>query len=939
MFTFSHWPILTATRSEKNTPARSSGRKKSPQNSIQFMSFSQYIGDSKTHAIPLVTDDGAAFTPGTDWTLIFTAKLDKLADADTEAAFQKASGAGITVTGSTASVRVLPEDTKDLTAATLYIDIQAQHLTTGEVKTVALDKIKLIRDVTRQTTVSRTIYTEEAYVARGAKGDKGDKGDQGNPGNDAAVTNANVVTAVAAGPAAVRSALKINTLDASVYGASPSGAAAANVAGIQAALDAVNSQGGGVVAITAPGTYDVNGTMRIYSNTTLFHGPGVTIRKTGSFGIVYANDGAWTGNTDVNIKLIGLRLLVNNVSVLQEITTGLRAHISFFRIQNLEFRDFEILDPTHHLSAIQFAVQIVSFEDVIVADGRIVGNKDGLHFGPGKRFRVSRYYADTYDDGLALNAHDWLSSNPSFGDITDGVIDQYVTEGKGVRMMTGSWLPWQSGNQYIRGDATVSAGKIYRSYTAGGGGLRTASVAPAHTSGTVTGADGIAWRFERVGTETETCIRRITFRNCRATGDFIYSDAGNEPVDNRRVYPGTYGASFSEHIRFLDCAFDHETNLAVIQGTGRFRDLAFVRCKFGPAITAILGFIHDSVPGWNGSYECRVLWDSCEFQTSTLALLNSPRLFSEDMWVHTVRNCRASDSDGLVSMAGEIEYNDSFLTTPTEVAGLLPRPGGRSLLTGKVGLHTYRYGLWQPDEASVSSSFVRTIFPLHGSAGGVNEAGGTSAAVSVVDGGTVRVNAGNAATGYALCRLSSFVNWPIGSGTSFSSQVVISGSFTGIASNSGVVRLLVGPTTSLQNAYPADLVARYAAPFTTKGFGFEMQNNGGVQQIRVIAYNASAATPSAWVSLGTPANRQYLFRLHSNGAGKVDLYVAAYVSGNAKAPPLPETPSASIATGGPTGNSGSDEQGIWAIAQADGTTNVAFACYATFDALRLEWPS
>jgi hypothetical protein len=123
------------------------------------MQLTQYIGDSKSHEIPL-TWAGDDFTPGEAWSLIFTAKF-SAQDDDSEAVFQKVTGAGIAVTGNTAEVEVVPADTLTLPASAYIWDIQAQSLSTGEVRTVALGGIKLVRDVTRKTTSSVEIHTIE----------------------------------------------------------------------------------------------------------------------------------------------------------------------------------------------------------------------------------------------------------------------------------------------------------------------------------------------------------------------------------------------------------------------------------------------------------------------------------------------------------------------------------------------------------------------------------------------------------------------------------------------------------------------------------------------------------------------------------------------------------------------------------------------------------
>jgi hypothetical protein len=121
------------------------------------MTLTQYLGDSVAHEVPLRWKR-EAFTPGADWTLIFTAKLDP-ADLDSAAVIQKASGIGITTSGATATVATVPADTSGLPARDLFWDIQAQHVETGEVRTVAVGMLRLSRDATRLTATSIDIYT------------------------------------------------------------------------------------------------------------------------------------------------------------------------------------------------------------------------------------------------------------------------------------------------------------------------------------------------------------------------------------------------------------------------------------------------------------------------------------------------------------------------------------------------------------------------------------------------------------------------------------------------------------------------------------------------------------------------------------------------------------------------------------------------------------
>ena len=140
------------------------------------MTLTQDLGDDKIYSIPLRWG-GSPFVPGSGWNLIFTVKAD-VDDTDVLAKIQKQTGTGITHSGSNALVVIVPANTTGgtftpvgagspvtvpaLTAGTYYWDIQAQNITTNEVKTVARGKLALGRDITRGTVTSVPMYVSPA---------------------------------------------------------------------------------------------------------------------------------------------------------------------------------------------------------------------------------------------------------------------------------------------------------------------------------------------------------------------------------------------------------------------------------------------------------------------------------------------------------------------------------------------------------------------------------------------------------------------------------------------------------------------------------------------------------------------------------------------------------------------------------------------------------
>jgi len=111
-----------------------------------FQVLSQSLGDTVTHRIPLRWGN-RPFVPGSQWHLVFTAKSDPEV-ADELAEIQLELGNGVTASGDYALVGLTPPDTEQLPAGTLQFDIQAEHLDSDEVRTVARGRLAMLRDVT-----------------------------------------------------------------------------------------------------------------------------------------------------------------------------------------------------------------------------------------------------------------------------------------------------------------------------------------------------------------------------------------------------------------------------------------------------------------------------------------------------------------------------------------------------------------------------------------------------------------------------------------------------------------------------------------------------------------------------------------------------------------------------------------------------------------------
>ena len=211
---------------------------------------------------------------------------------------------------------------------------------------------------------------------------------------------------------------------ASDFGFFPGNTGEANSAALQKAV-----LGGGEVFVDGKGIADVREPVVLEDNTTLRFENGLTLRRNPcpgeQNGYAFVNKGAFDGVWNEHITIEGLRLICNEVfcrnsaKKTEFCVPGLRGMIAFLHIRHLVIRDLEVMD----LPPFDFCVHVCTFEDVVIENVHVEGRKDAIHFGRGKRFVVLHGIFRTFDDPIALNAHDYATSNPELGWIEDGVIE------------------------------------------------------------------------------------------------------------------------------------------------------------------------------------------------------------------------------------------------------------------------------------------------------------------------------------------------------------------------------------------------------------------------------------------------------------------------------------------------------------------------------------
>ena len=339
-------------------------------------------------------------------------------------------------------------------------------------------------------------------------------------------------------PPATRAVAGHSFTDAAEFGFSPGASGVENTKALQQAVDQT-----GTIVISRPGVYQIAGTIFVGGNTTLHFGNGVFLKKVaeaGDFTHVLLNKGSLTKTYDEHIAIEGLQIIVNGVDVRKFLVYGLHGQLAFFYVKDLRIEHFRCLD----LGKAQYGIHVCTFEDLIINDVIIKGDKDGVHLGRGKRFTIRDGIFQTFDDAIALNAHDYAVGNPELGWIEDGVVENChdlnaaKTTGYFCRILAGAWIDWQSGMEVQQSDTVVSSGRLYRVQAQPDGKVYKSVTQPTHVSGSQT-LDGINWGVVQNDVTYTAGVRNVTFRDIflekPRTAFSIHFDIGKY---SRSYYPG-----------------------------------------------------------------------------------------------------------------------------------------------------------------------------------------------------------------------------------------------------------------------------------------------------------------------------------------------------------------------------------------------------------------
>jgi hypothetical protein len=338
----------------------------------------------------------------------------------------------------------------------------------------------------------------------------------------------------------------------------------------------------GTVKITEAGVYDIDDTIYIPSNRTLEFVAGCTIKKTGdetTYTHVFINKGVLTNTRDVNINVYGngLRVMVNGIddytSTLAE-SLRTRGQIQFLNVDNLMIDDLYIDDGGTN----QYGLCVAGCTFTTINDYKYKGEKDGLKIIACSDCVVNSIETDSLDDGISIVGADYNIVSCLIGSSERVTIDGWIDKphaaayGRSILFLQDSWDDWGNGVTYGYQEACNNAGNLYRKSNAGSA---VASVAPTHTTGEVTGADGIKWLYIQNSVTKIATVKDVIVQNVVTTASrtFVNFDGDNTILNK-------VGTAKFDNITFNNITF-----------TPTVRNMCF--CRYSGIVGTV--YVNDSI--------------------------------------------------------------------------------------------------------------------------------------------------------------------------------------------------------------------------------------------------------------------------------------------------------------------------------------------------------
>jgi hypothetical protein len=256
----------------------------------------------------------------------------------------------------------------------------------------------------------------------------------------------------------------------------------------------------------------------------------------------------------------------------------------------------------------QFLIYIGTWSHLLIENVKLAGEKDGIKLCNGHEAVIRNLDLNTYDDGLSLCGTDFSTIVMEVGDVYN-VLCSNITDhqhnnifGRTCLIYTGSWADYKVGNEYGCSDFCINAGNLYQVFSETGF-IATSSKAPTHTSGTVTDADGIPWRFIQPCDFHETHVYNVTFENCifEKSGNIIANWIGPNwhfekyGAIHRSSYPGTERNTSVWGVSITNCKIVGKNPQVLVNVMGNLKDVMISGCYFNNPRSTVINVDQDSV--------------------------------------------------------------------------------------------------------------------------------------------------------------------------------------------------------------------------------------------------------------------------------------------------------------------------------------------------------
>ena len=358
-------------------------------------------------------------------------------------------------------------------------------------------------------------------------------------------------------------------IDAYIFGFSPSATGETNSIAINNALSL-----GGKIIVSIPGVYEIDDSIVLPSNTTIEFVKGCTLKHVipshSNFVNTFKNKGCETSTGNDNISIIGngLKIDFNGHDGTEGGATLPFAYqngrISFFKVTNFEVSGIYVNDLEEGYTMYFFELTNCAFGKINDINLKNY-SKDGIDLIHSHDIHIKNYRSTTGDDAIFMGSG-WINYDKTIGDTYNITIENWIGDsvfvGVPSRIITTSWDDWQTGRTYMgseedASELCVNAGRVYRKVTNGN---QVASNAPTHSTGIVTGIDGIGWLVVSDTVKYTNDVYNIRYINCRVVNTYSqFLWAYESPTFSQNA-----NTAILDDVFFEDCNFQSDSGVVTV---------------------------------------------------------------------------------------------------------------------------------------------------------------------------------------------------------------------------------------------------------------------------------------------------------------------------------------------------------------------------------------